>query len=213
MRSSNGGVRHDMKSSTWVQRTSVKEDGSNATESGRALFLSEMPQDLTLQDLVVEDFKGKTLELQRLFFQEKMAEMARAHHDKEDGWTYKGKTNARAVAADKQIGSFLAKRQRLYPYRYRERDTHRDAVRTRPLLRPRPTCVEQMCTRGLWNGRQQSNCDLWWRQRFPATRCLTFSVWALHSREKEASRSWLEQRKRTMRQHRSLGSPSFLLST
>ena len=49
-------------------------------------FVNNIPKNLTIQDCLVEDFKGKSIEEQRSFFEEKMKEMARSDHDQEDGW-------------------------------------------------------------------------------------------------------------------------------
>ena len=56
------------------------DDGSDDS------FYANAPQDLTLQDCLVERFKGKTIGEQRTFFERKMKEMARAGNDEADGW-------------------------------------------------------------------------------------------------------------------------------
>ena len=66
-------------------------------------FFAEIPKDLTVRDCLVAKFKGKTLDEQRSFFVEKLTEMAREGRGEEDGWRYKGKTNAVGVEAEDQL--------------------------------------------------------------------------------------------------------------
>ena len=59
--------------------------GRASREDVKSDFVRNIPQDLTLEDCLLEDFKDKTMEEQRNFFEKKMKEMAREGH-KEDGW-------------------------------------------------------------------------------------------------------------------------------
>ena len=73
-------------------------------EEGEDAFILNMPQNLSPRDCLVAEFKdGKTLDEQRSYFVEKLTEMAREGHDEEDGWKYKGKTNARGVEVEDQL--------------------------------------------------------------------------------------------------------------
>ena len=66
-------------------------------------FIANIPKDLTERDCLVAKFKGKTLDEQRAFFVVKMGVMARQGRDEEDGWKYKGKTNALGVEVEDQL--------------------------------------------------------------------------------------------------------------
>lgn len=91
--------------------------GSAATGSeqeqdkeGEDAFILNMPQHLSPRDCLVAEFKdGKTLDEQRSYFVEKLTEMAREGHDEEDGWKYKGKTNARGVEVEDQLDVYERK--------------------------------------------------------------------------------------------------------
>ena len=61
------------------------------------------PQNLTIEDCLIDSFRGKSIHQQRAFFQMKMTEMAKEGCDEELGWKYKGLTHARNVPPEKQI--------------------------------------------------------------------------------------------------------------
>ena len=66
-------------------------------------FVAGMPTDLSLGDCIVDKIAHKSLEAQRAFFEKNMRHMAREGHDKDDGWTFYGKTSAKGVAAANQL--------------------------------------------------------------------------------------------------------------
>ena len=66
-------------------------------------FVANIPQDLGLDDCLIEDFRGKTIAEQRRYFEAEMRMMAREGHDNEDGWMLLGKTTAKDVAPEDQI--------------------------------------------------------------------------------------------------------------
>ncbi len=79
-------------------------------QEGEDAFILNMPQNLSPRDCLVAEFKdGKTLDEQRSYFVEKLTEMAREGHDEEDGWKYKGKTNARGVEVEDQLDVYERK--------------------------------------------------------------------------------------------------------
>ncbi len=78
-----------------------KEQGQG--KGGKDPFITDMPQNLSTRDCLVAEFKGKNLDEQRAYFVKMLKEMAREGHEKEDGWKYRGKTNARGVEVEDQL--------------------------------------------------------------------------------------------------------------
>ena len=83
--------------STSQQRVKAEIENSAADR-----FVRLMPV-LDLQHCLVEEFKTQSMQAQRLFFIEKMMEMAREGHDQKDGWVYKQMTNAKGVSQEHQL--------------------------------------------------------------------------------------------------------------
>ena len=65
-----------------------------------------MPEDLTIQDCIIDRAKHKTIEEQRVFFQKKMMGMAREGFDEEDGWAFMAKTHLSGLPLSKQLDVF-----------------------------------------------------------------------------------------------------------
>ena len=63
----------------------------------------KMPRNLTIKHCLIKRFKGKTIEEQREFFHERMAEMAVWGKDEKMGWKHKGKSRAMGVALEDQL--------------------------------------------------------------------------------------------------------------
>ena len=90
-----------LEDGTLVRRLSTSVGESAPARGDR--FLASVPKDLTLQDCLVADFEEKTIFEQRRFFQKRMREMSRIGHDAEDGWVFKGKTQASNAARSQQL--------------------------------------------------------------------------------------------------------------
>ena len=66
-------------------------------------FIANFPRDLSLADCIVDKDKFKTIEDQRVHFQERMREMVRSDLNKEkNGWKFYSKSNSSAVAYREQ---------------------------------------------------------------------------------------------------------------
>ena len=67
-------------------------------------FLNNIPEDLKIEDCIVDKTEHATFEEQRKHFRLRMREMAREGHDEEDGWTFVGKTQMQeGLATEDQL--------------------------------------------------------------------------------------------------------------
>ena len=82
------------------------EVGEEQDESEQDPFIANIPKDWSLSDCIVDKSKFKTIEEQRVHFENRMLEMARAGHDEEDGWKFYCKTNSATVAELQQYVSW-----------------------------------------------------------------------------------------------------------
>ena len=79
-----------------------KVKGRQGYSKGRRLN-DKARKELAREDCLIAEFKGRTLEEQRSFFEKEMKAMAREDDDEKHGWTYKGKTRAVGVSPGEQL--------------------------------------------------------------------------------------------------------------
>ena len=87
------------------ERYAKDSDNSFCKDDTGHSLTSSMPS-LDLDDCLIDEFKDKTIEDQRGFFEERMMEMAREGHSDEDGWLYKGMTNAKGIQPEAQVAVY-----------------------------------------------------------------------------------------------------------
>ena len=101
LQSSNGSGARNFSEEDIVEKkadtvdVAGKESGQTEVEKGDPFF-ANMPNDLTISDLIIDKDKLKSIEEQREYFEKEMLELA----NDTEGWTLLGKTNAKVDESD-----------------------------------------------------------------------------------------------------------------
>ena len=104
-------LRHILANLMYFPRGKVREmqigmmfqtrDLTPANGENKDTFVADTTEKLDIEDCLIAEFKNKTIEEQREYFQTKMKEMATEEGN--DSWVLKGMTNAKGIADEDQI--------------------------------------------------------------------------------------------------------------